>query len=249
MPCENQAWRHVGLAVNTSTSDCTSLQACAPATAASESLPATGHMRAARRLARPPQLPAPHPAMPRLPPHPCARFCYQCEQTARGTGCTTVGVCGKTPETTYLQVCGSWGAGLFFRRKTTCAVLPRTGLPAEPALPALLRSLCVPGRQAFDFALIHCTPSTAHLPQDLLTYSCKGLGCWAHFAAQQGEAQHGRRWSPLAVPVPCLPFCHECGRIQQSACMLPRHAPASLLTHLPLPPPCCVSLSRRGGAH
>lgn len=34
--------------------------------------------------------------------HPC-RFCYQCEQTARGTGCTTVGVCGKTPETTYLQ--------------------------------------------------------------------------------------------------------------------------------------------------
>lgn len=31
-------------------------------------------------------------------------------------------------------------------------------------------------------------------------------------------------------------------RIQQSACMLPRHASASLLTHLPLPPPCCVSL-------
>ena len=25
-------------------------------------------------------------------------FCYQCEQTARGTGCTTQGVCGKSPE-------------------------------------------------------------------------------------------------------------------------------------------------------
>lgn len=32
-----------------------------------------------------------------------AMFCYQCEQTAKGTGCTTVGVCGKTPEVTFLQ--------------------------------------------------------------------------------------------------------------------------------------------------
>ena len=30
-------------------------------------------------------------------------FCYQCEQTAHGTGCTEVGVCGKTPETAALQ--------------------------------------------------------------------------------------------------------------------------------------------------
>lgn len=30
-------------------------------------------------------------------------FCYQCEQTARGTGCTSYGVCGKDPETSSLQ--------------------------------------------------------------------------------------------------------------------------------------------------
>ncbi|HOQ05917.1 MAG TPA: hydroxylamine reductase [Anaerohalosphaeraceae bacterium] len=30
-------------------------------------------------------------------------FCYQCEQTAGGTGCTKMGVCGKTPETADLQ--------------------------------------------------------------------------------------------------------------------------------------------------
>jgi hydroxylamine reductase len=30
-------------------------------------------------------------------------FCMQCEQTEGGTGCTTVGVCGKTPETAGLQ--------------------------------------------------------------------------------------------------------------------------------------------------
>lgn len=30
-------------------------------------------------------------------------FCYQCEQTENGTGCTVVGVCGKTPEVAALQ--------------------------------------------------------------------------------------------------------------------------------------------------
>ncbi|MDZ7640712.1 MAG: hydroxylamine reductase [Desulfurivibrio sp.] len=30
-------------------------------------------------------------------------FCYQCEQTAKGTGCTTMGVCGKKPEVAALQ--------------------------------------------------------------------------------------------------------------------------------------------------
>ena len=30
-------------------------------------------------------------------------FCYQCEQTAKGTGCTAGGVCGKDPETATLQ--------------------------------------------------------------------------------------------------------------------------------------------------
>jgi len=30
-------------------------------------------------------------------------FCYQCEQTARGEGCTSFGVCGKDPETSALQ--------------------------------------------------------------------------------------------------------------------------------------------------
>jgi hydroxylamine reductase len=30
-------------------------------------------------------------------------FCYQCEQTAKGTGCTAFGVCGKDPEVAGLQ--------------------------------------------------------------------------------------------------------------------------------------------------
>lgn len=30
-------------------------------------------------------------------------FCYQCEQTAGGKGCTKLGICGKTPEVANLQ--------------------------------------------------------------------------------------------------------------------------------------------------
>ena len=30
-------------------------------------------------------------------------FCYQCEQTAGGTGCTKVGVCGKNEDIAALQ--------------------------------------------------------------------------------------------------------------------------------------------------
>jgi len=30
-------------------------------------------------------------------------FCFQCEQASRGTGCITIGVCGKTPEVAALQ--------------------------------------------------------------------------------------------------------------------------------------------------
>ena len=30
-------------------------------------------------------------------------FCFQCQQTAGGSGCVKTGVCGKQPETAHLQ--------------------------------------------------------------------------------------------------------------------------------------------------
>ena len=33
----------------------------------------------------------------------CKMFCYQCQETAKGTGCTVQGVCGKTPEVASIQ--------------------------------------------------------------------------------------------------------------------------------------------------
>ena len=46
-------------------------------------------------------------------------FCYQCEQTAKGTGCTVRGVCGKDPETAALQdllVYATKGISMFAHR-------------------------------------------------------------------------------------------------------------------------------------
>ncbi|MEZ5360667.1 MAG: hydroxylamine reductase [Candidatus Zixiibacteriota bacterium] len=37
-------------------------------------------------------------------------FCYQCEQSAKGTGCTAIGQCGKDPETAALQDILVWSA-------------------------------------------------------------------------------------------------------------------------------------------
>ncbi|MDD4484841.1 MAG: hypothetical protein PHD55_10815, partial [Methanoregula sp.] len=35
-------------------------------------------------------------------------FCYQCEETARGTGCTVKGVCGKEGATAGLMDVAIW---------------------------------------------------------------------------------------------------------------------------------------------
>ncbi len=46
-------------------------------------------------------------------------FCYQCEQSAKGTGCTTQGVCGKDPETAKMQDLLLWqakGISMYARR-------------------------------------------------------------------------------------------------------------------------------------
>jgi hydroxylamine reductase len=46
-------------------------------------------------------------------------FCYQCEQTAKSTGCTGYGVCGKSPETAALQdllLYGTKGIAMYANR-------------------------------------------------------------------------------------------------------------------------------------
>lgn len=55
-------------------------------------------------------------------------FCYQCEQTAKGTGCTSFGVCGKDPETAALQdllVYATQGIAMFATRAWELGVRDR----------------------------------------------------------------------------------------------------------------------------
>lgn len=55
-------------------------------------------------------------------------FCYQCEQTGKGTGCTSFGVCGKDPETAALQdllVHGTKQLGFYAHRLAAMGVRDR----------------------------------------------------------------------------------------------------------------------------
>ena len=52
-------------------------------------------------------------------------FCYQCEQTSKGTGCTNVGVCGKDADTAKFQdllVHGAKGIAMYTSRARTLGV-------------------------------------------------------------------------------------------------------------------------------
>ncbi len=55
-------------------------------------------------------------------------FCYQCEQTAKGVGCTVQGVCGKDPATAALQdllVYATKGLGMYAHRARQLGVRDR----------------------------------------------------------------------------------------------------------------------------
>ena len=65
-------------------------------------------------------------------------FCYQCEQTANGKGCTRLGVCGKTPEIANLQ-----DLLIYQVKGISCygKVLSELGHPIEKALIAFIESV------------------------------------------------------------------------------------------------------------
>ena len=65
-------------------------------------------------------------------------FCYQCEQTANGKGCTRLGVCGKTPEIANLQ-----DLLIYQVKGISCygKVLAELGHPIEKAVIAFIESV------------------------------------------------------------------------------------------------------------
>ena len=65
-------------------------------------------------------------------------FCYQCEQTANGKGCTRLGICGKTPEIANLQ-----DLLIYQVKGISCygKVLLDLGYPIEKAVIAFIESV------------------------------------------------------------------------------------------------------------
>lgn len=65
-------------------------------------------------------------------------FCYQCEQTANGKGCTRLGVCGKTPEIANLQ-----DLLIYQVKGISCygKVLSELGHPIEKSVIAFIESV------------------------------------------------------------------------------------------------------------
>jgi len=92
-------------------------------------------------------------------------FCFQCEQTAKGTGCTVQGVCGKDAQTADLQDL------LVYQTKQIGAwahQARRLG-PSLPACltPAILKILVE------QFSIIPITTATEDLQAILGTDQCK----------------------------------------------------------------------------
>ena len=62
-------------------------------------------------------------------------FCFQCEQTAKGEGCTKIGVCGKTPDTAALQ-------DLLIHAVKGLSVVARAGIKAGVRDTAVDKFIC-----------------------------------------------------------------------------------------------------------
>lgn len=140
-------------------------------------------------------------------------FCFQCEQTAFGTGCTERGVCGKMPDCACLQdlllallkEAAAKGAdpvlladGLFTTvtnvnfdpekvaevARKVAAAIPRE-LPEEAgALEALAKEYAFPPRRE------RLGEETADA-QELLLYGLKGMAAYLHHARRLGKSDAG----------------------------------------------------------
>lgn len=138
-------------------------------------------------------------------------FCWQCEQTARGSGCTNGGVCGKSAETARAQ---DDATSALVRLARACAA--RGGAPSDEAVALLVDGLftCVTnvnfdaadvrrraaaveaaaarldgGRPSAPFALasVWGEPPPIRSLKSLLLFGLRGMAAYAHHAAVLGR--------------------------------------------------------------
>lgn len=146
-------------------------------------------------------------------------FCYQCEQTAHGTGCTEIGVCGKNGEVAGRQDLLLEGvkrlaqhlAGRPLAERAAAAGLIEEALFATVTnvnfeverLDALIRAVALAAGTILPDDLAPLVAATA-IPlrreqfgadvtglQELLTYGLKGMAAYAHHARRLGQTSEG----------------------------------------------------------
>jgi len=105
-------------------------------------------------------------------------FCYQCEQTAQGTGCTTIGVCGKTDETATLQdllVHAAKGIAMYAHRGRVLGVRDAAidGFVLDALFTTVTNVNFDPQRLA---ALLHEAAQTRDRARRLYETACAGSG-------------------------------------------------------------------------
>ena len=121
-------------------------------------------------------------------------FCYQCEQTSRGTGCTTLGVCGKDAETAVLQdllVHAAKGIAQYARRAGELGARAETQKRAAAAMHHMLAAAAVQLARERTYGL--CGVSTGWFAG---TWSTAGMSLPA-----------GRAVSSLTLPASGTSLC------------------------------------------
>lgn len=123
-------------------------------------------------------------------------LCFQCEQTESGTGCTTVGVCGKTPETAVLQdalvyALRGLSAWMEVARKDVGFVDPKISAFAFEALFSTLTNV------NFDSARIwkYLQEAIAHREKVKVAYAA---ACKAKGVAPRTPAGSAAQWTPAS---------------------------------------------------
>ncbi len=105
-------------------------------------------------------------------------FCYQCEQTAKGEGCTVGGVCGKSPDVAALQ---------------DLLVHALRGL-ALYALEGIKKGVKIPGQDVFTAEALFATLTNVNFDPDRFpAYIKKAVELREQLKAKTGADYNGAR--------------------------------------------------------
>lgn len=125
-------------------------------------------------------------------------FCFQCEQTAKGTGCTTCGVCGKTAEVANLQddLTGALihlaNVAVINDKNTELLInglfttITNVNFDAEAVKNEVQTIINLTGKTDFDIASVWKAEENIRSLKSLILFGLKGMAAYAYHARVLG---------------------------------------------------------------